>query len=149
MSKHFRRHVLKSQCWFWSNFNSRDVFKTRQTSMMEHFCKNSSMTTPKGLTRLVFTAKTFRSLQKIFEYGPDWSLTYNRFHNKLRVFDILLIFLFSTSEKVGDYYCKHSIYKLPQELPNDLLGNIRKVLKLHRKIAYWSAFPGKWKLCLY
>ena len=37
---------------------------------------------------------------------------------------------------------KHGIYKLPHKLPNDLrlrkLGNIRKVLEIHRIIAYNS-----------
>ena len=35
--------------------------------------------------------------------------------------------------------CKHGIYELPYELPNDLrlwkLGNIRKVSNLHRMVA--------------
>ena len=30
--------------------------------------------------------------------------TYNQFHNILRLFDILPIFSFTTSETMGDYY---------------------------------------------
>ena len=43
---------------------------------------------------------------------------YDRFHNILRLFDVLLNFLFTTSETVITY--KHSIYELPHELPNNL-----------------------------
>ena len=48
---------------------------------------------------------------------------------------------------------KHGIYYLPHELPSYLRlrilrkGNIRKVSKLHRKIAYCTASLPKWKFC--
>ena len=54
------------------DFDQILIPETYSKPVRQHFCKNSSMTAPKGLTRLVFTAKTFRSLQKLFfEYGPD------------------------------------------------------------------------------
>ena len=53
--------------------------------------------------------------------------------------DVLLNFAFTTSETNSIMTYKYGIYKLPQELPNDLtlreLGNIRKVSKLHRMTA--------------
>ena len=62
--------------------------------------------------------------------------------NISRLFHVLTNFPFTTSETMRDYYYKHGIYKLPQELPNDLrlkylrkLGNIRKVSKLHKMVA--------------
>ena len=64
---------------------------------------------------------------------------YDRFHNILRLFDVLPNLLFTTSETIGDIIYKHAIYELPHELPNDVrlrkLGNIRKVSKFHRMIA--------------
>ena len=48
---------------------------------------------------------------------------------------------------------KHGIYKLPQELPNDLrlrkLGNIKKISKFHRIIAWCSVLLPKLKFCQY
>ena len=43
----------------------------------------------------------------------------NHFHNILRLFDVLLNFLFTTSETRRDYY-KHDIYELSHELPDNL-----------------------------
>ena len=65
--------------------------------------------------------------------------SYNRFHNVLRLFNALPNFLSPQVKRRAIITYKHGIYKLPQELPNDLrlrkLGNIRKVSKLHRMIA--------------
>ena len=51
-------------------------------------------------------------------------LFYNQFHKILRLLDALPIFLFTTSETMGDYYvlCINMVYTyiLPHELPNDL-----------------------------
>ena len=51
---------------------------------------------------------------------------------------------------------KHGIYELPHELPNDLrlkdlrkLGNIQKISKFHRIIAWCSVLLPKLKFCQY
>ena len=51
---------------------------------------------------------------------------------------------------------KHGIYELPHELPNDLrlkdlrkLGNIQKISKFHRIIAWCSVLLPKLKFCEY
>ena len=48
---------------------------------------------------------------------------------------------------------KRGIYELPHELPNDLklriLGNIKKITKRHRIIAWSSALLPKLKFCQY
>ena len=51
---------------------------------------------------------------------------------------------------------KHGIYELSHELPNDLrlkdlrkLGNIKKISKLHRIIAWCSVLLPKLKFCQY
>ena len=46
------------------------------------------------------------------------------------------IFLSLQVKRYAIIICKHAIYELPRELPNDLrkLGNIRKASKLHRMI---------------
>ena len=60
---------------------------------------------------------------------------YDRFHNILRLFDVLPNLLFTTSETIGDIICKHAIYELPNDVRLRKLGNIRKVSKYHRMIA--------------
>ena len=48
---------------------------------------------------------------------------------------------------------KHGIYELPHEMPNNLrlrkLGNIKKISKLHRIIAWCSVLLPKLKFCQY
>ena len=48
---------------------------------------------------------------------------------------------------------KHGIYELSQDLPNDLrfrtLGNLKKISKLHRIIAWCSVLLSKLKFCQY
>ena len=46
---------------------------------------------------------------------------------------------------------KHGIYELPHELPNDLrkLGNIKKISKLNRIIAWYPVLLPKLKFCQY
>ena len=48
---------------------------------------------------------------------------------------------------------KHGIYELAHDLPNDLrfrrLGNIKKISKLHRIIAWCSVLLSKLKFCQY
>ena len=46
--------------------------------------------------------------------------THNHFYNILRLFDVLPIFPFTTSETCAIITYKHGIYALPHELPNDL-----------------------------
>ena len=46
--------------------------------------------------------------------------THNYFSNILRLFDVLPIFPFTTSETCAIITYKHGIYALPHELPNDL-----------------------------
>ena len=46
---------------------------------------------------------------------------YNRFHNILRLFDVLPNFPFTTSETIITY--KHGIYELPNDLGLTILGN--------------------------
>ena len=66
--------------------------------------------------------------------------------------DFLMFYQMIFSPQVKQYTIityKHGIYKLPHELPNEIrkLGNIRKVLKLHRIIVHCSVFQPKWKFC--
>ena len=66
--------------------------------------------------------------------------------------DFLMFYQMIFSPQVKQYTIityKHGIYKLPYELPNEIrkLGNIRKVLKLHRIIVHCSVFQPKWKFC--
>ena len=49
------------------------------------------------------------------------TLVYDQFHNILRLFDVLPIFPFSTSETIATY--KHGIYELPNDLRLRILGN--------------------------
>ena len=48
---------------------------------------------------------------------------------------------------------KHGIYELAQDWPKDLrfriLGNIKKISKLHRIIAWWSVLLSTLKFCQY
>ena len=57
-------------------------------------------------------------------------------HNILRLFDTSPNFVFATSETKQDCSNKHSLYELPQELPNDLrlgiLENFKKVSEPYR-----------------
>ena len=60
------------------------------------------------------------------------------FYNILRIF--YQIFLSPQVKRCPIITYKYGIYKLPNQLPNDLnnlrkLGNIRKLSKLHRMIA--------------
>ena len=61
---------------------------------------------------------------------------YNQFHNILNLFNVYQIFFSPQVKQWAIITYKHGIYELPHELPNDLrlriLGNIRKVSKLHR-----------------
>ena len=45
---------------------------------------------------------------------------YNQFLNILRLFDGLANFSVTTSEMMAIITCKHGMYELPHELPNDL-----------------------------
>ena len=55
------------------------------------------------------------------------SSTYNHFHSILRLFDVDQIFLSPQVKLWAIITCKHGIYELPHDLPNDLririLGN--------------------------
>ena len=61
------------------------------------------------------------------------------------------IFLSQQVKRCAIITYKHGIYKLPQELLNDLrlrnLGNIRKLTILHRMIAQCPVPPPLWKFC--
>ena len=67
-------------------------------------------------------------------------IIYNHFHNIWRFFNVLTTFLFT---KCAIITYNNGIYELPHDLPNDLrlrilkkIGNIMKVSKLYRMIAY-------------
>ena len=64
------------------------------------------------------------------------------FHNILRLFDVLLSFLFTTNETMRDYYLKNRYIRLASRVAEPLktqglrkLRNIRNVLRLTRIIA--------------
>ena len=61
----------------------------------------------------------------------------NRFHNILRLFDILPNFPFITSETMHDYYLQTWYIRVASRVAERLkkLGNMRKVSKLHTMIA--------------
>ena len=66
---------------------------------------------------------------------------YNHFHNILRLFGALPNFLFTTSETMHNYYLQTWYIQFAQRLKTwdfRKLGNIRKVPKLHRTIAYFT-----------
>ena len=69
-------------------------------------------------------------------------VTYNHFHNVLRLFDVLPNFPFTTSETTDDYYLQTWYIRVASQVAKRLktldlrkLGNIRKVSKLDRMIA--------------
>ena len=47
-------------------------------------------------------------------------VTYNHFHNILRLFDFYQIFLSPQLKQTAIITYKHSIYELPHKLPNNL-----------------------------
>ena len=85
----------------------------------------------------------------------------NQFHNIWRLFDVLPIFPFTTSETMGDYYLQkwyirgiwHMIYNCiaswaaerPRTKNPRILGNIRNVSKPHGTITQRPTPPAKIK----
>ena len=63
------------------------------------------------------------------------------------------IFVLPQGKRIVIISNKHGIYELPHELPNDLrlrkLGNIKKISKLYRTIAWRSVLLPKLKFCQY
>ena len=71
-------------------------------------------------------------------YNAEDNFRDNHFHSNLRLFDVLPIFLLSTSETMHHYYLQIWYIRVVKRLkPEDLrkLGKIRKVSKHHRMIA--------------
>ena len=78
--------------------------------------------------------------------------TYNHGHKILEFSNVLPNFLSSQVKRSVIISNKHGIYELPHELPNELrlrifhlkkLGNIRKISKRYRIIAYYPVFVPK------
>ena len=65
-------------------------------------------------------------IEKAFKFDVTFN-NCNHFHNILRLFDVLLTFLFATIKTMRNITYKHGIYELSGELPNNLklriLGN--------------------------
>ena len=69
-------------------------------------------------------------------------VTYNQFHNILRLLNVLPNFSYTAREAMGDYYLQTWYIPVASRVANRLktkdlrkLGNIRKVSKPHRMIA--------------
>ena len=77
-----------------------------------------------------------------FHFGWETRI-YNQFHNILRLFNVLQIFLPPQVKQWAIITYKHGIHELSHELPNNL-RLIRKVSKLHIMIAS----PAKTKILL-
>ena len=105
--------------WFWFPF-------FHSFGGIYHHTCNSNTTRQKKLTRSDM-------------YSQGNLSTYNHFHNIMRLFDVLPIFLSPQVKRCPIITYKQGIYKLPHMLPNDLalrkLGNMRKVSKLLRMVA--------------
>ena len=53
-------------------------------------------------------------------YNANKTFAENQFENILRLFDVLPIFPFTSSETMPIFTYKHGIYELPPDLPNNL-----------------------------
>ena len=62
-----------------------------------------------------------------------FEISYNQFHNILRLFHVYQIFLSLKVERSTIITCTHGIYELPHELPNNLKLRILGNQKMSRK----------------
>ena len=76
--------------------------------------------------------------------------TYNNFHNILRIFDALPNFPFTGGETMCDFYLETWYIRVASPVAERLktqylrkLGNIRKVSKPYRMIAWYPVFLPK------